>query len=187
MKLTKKTLYIFGWITLVGFGGIGALMIHFFQDRTIISVITGGKGVIIQVLSGTMFGLASSWLALRIIKRDFFTPVRNFFSELLLPLHIQVRDIVFLSFCAGVGEEILFRGGVQPFLGIWLTAFVFILLHGYLNPKNWRLSVYGIVMILISGGLGYLYEYVGLISSITAHFTIDVVLFAQFLNRDNPF
>jgi len=31
-------------------------------------------------------------------------------------------------------------------------------------------------MIVLSAGPGYLYEYIGLLSAITAHFTIDVVL-----------
>ena len=31
-------------------------------------------------------------------------------------------------------------------------------------------------MVFLSAGLGYLYEYVGMISAMSAHFTIDLVL-----------
>ncbi|MBK7566807.1 MAG: CPBP family intramembrane metalloprotease [Bacteroidetes bacterium] len=43
--------------------------------------------------------------------------------------------MLFLSFCAGVGEELLFRGAIQPWLGIWLTALLFIF-YTDLNPKD---------------------------------------------------
>jgi membrane protease YdiL (CAAX protease family) len=76
-----------------------------------------------------------------------------------------------------VGEEILFRGGIQPYLGIWVTSFVFILLHGYINPFNIALTLYGIFMVFISAGLGYLFEMYGIIASIVAHFLFDLVMF----------
>ena len=85
-----------------------------------------------------------------------------------------------MSFAAGVGEEILFRGAIQPFIGVWPTAIGFVAIHGYLNPMNLKMSIYGILMVVVSAGIGYLFKYEGLYAAITAHFLIDLVLFIKF-------
>jgi membrane protease YdiL (CAAX protease family) len=75
-----------------------------------------------------------------------------------------------------VGEEILFRGAIQPFLGVAVTSVLFVAVHGYLNPKDWRLSVYGVFMTIGIAWLGYLAETQGLLSAIIGHTIIDVYL-----------
>ena len=78
-----------------------------------------------------------------------------------------------------MGEEILFRAGIQDYLililpeikawfegttvdpallntwkyehaSVWITSFLFIVIHGYLSPWNWRLSIYGTFMVIAS-------------------------------------
>ena len=77
-----------------------------------------------------------------------------------------------------MGEELLFRGAIQYWLGIWLTAILFVAIHGYLNPKNWKLSIYGVFMTFAIVGIGYFFEYFGIITAMSAHFMIDVYLFS---------
>ena len=43
--------------------------------------------------------------------------------------------ITVLSVTSSVGEEILFRGALQPLLGLVLTALVFGLVHGGMSPR----------------------------------------------------
>jgi membrane protease YdiL (CAAX protease family) len=92
-------------------------------------------------------------------------------------MNLRVRDGIFLSLCAGIGEELLFRSGIQTYLGWQITSVLFVALHGYLNPWNWRFSVYGLLVlpfiILISIGF---YEF-GLWFAVAAHFSYDAVLF----------
>lgn len=101
---------------------------------------------------------------------------RHFFADLLLRFKVSFPQIILLSLCAGIGEELLFRGAIQPWLGIWLTAALFIALHGYLNPKNKPLFIYGIVLLVVSAGFGYLLPKYGIYATMSAHFWIDVVL-----------
>lgn len=101
---------------------------------------------------------------------------KTLFRNLLKPLEFSLPDIIFLSICAGLGEEILFRGSLQYILGIWPTALLFVALHGYLNPWNWKLSIYGVYMVALAAGLGYLYDYIGLFSAVTAHFLFDFIM-----------
>ncbi len=103
-------------------------------------------------------------------------PVRRFFLQFLKPFELRVGDIIFISACAGIGEELLFRATLQPILGIWITALLFVTLHGYLSIHNWALTVYGIFMVLAAAGLGYLFRDVGIVAAICGHFAIDVAL-----------
>ena len=58
-----------------------------------------------------------------------------------------------------------------------MTSILFVALHGYLNPWNWRFSIYGIIVLpfifLISLG----FEMFGLWFAVAAHFAYDAVLF----------
>ena len=114
------------------------------------------------------------------IRLPILSESREFFTNLIKDAGLKLPDLIFLSIAAGVGEEILFRGAIQPFLGIWITALIFVALHGYLNPMNLRMSVYGILMVVVSAGLGYLFEKYGIFAAMTAHFFIDIVLFVRF-------
>jgi membrane protease YdiL (CAAX protease family) len=104
-------------------------------------------------------------------------PIRKKYAPLIQNLKLSTTAIVLLSFCAGFGEELLFRGALQPLLGIWITAIIFVAIHGYLNPRDWRLSVYGTVMTLIIVVLGYMTEVWGIFTACAAHMAIDIVLF----------
>lgn len=174
--MSRKIFFLLGFATLVGFSAIGAVIIEKVLDKPFLSVFEQITPWYFQVILGIIYGLLTSWVAWQIVKSDMLTPVRSFFAELIQELHLNNYEIVFISFCAGVGEEILFRGAIQPLLGIWVTAILFIALHGYINPLNWRLSIYGIVMCFFIAGMGYMCEHIGLISAIAAHFSIDVVL-----------
>lgn len=115
--------------------------------------------------------------AVLLVRTSWFKASRVFFAELIGKLNPSYANVIFYSFCAGVGEEILFRGAIQPHLGIWLTSILFIFLHGYLNPFNWPITLYGLFMVIISSGLGYLYEIYGIYAAMMAHFVFDVVMF----------
>ncbi len=56
-----------------------------------------------------------------------------------------------LALTAGVGEEILFRGALQPVLGIWVTSFLFALAHGNygLTPATFFVFLIGVVLGLV--------------------------------------
>jgi hypothetical protein len=70
----------------------------------------------------------------------------------------------------------LFRGALQPLLGIPITSILFVAIHGYLNPRDWRLSIYGLFMTAGIAWLGYLTDSRGLLSAIVGHTIIDVYL-----------
>lgn len=151
---------------------------YFFQQQTLKAFFSGGCPLHIQLLRGGSFGITAFIVALVFVKSPWFKASRIFFTGLVASIHPSFVHILFYSFCAGVGEEILFRGAVQPYLGIWFTSIVFIFLHGYLNPFNWPIMLYGFLMIFISAGLGYLFEIYGIYAAMLAHFIFDVGMFS---------
>lgn len=174
-----------GFITLFGFGLGGILIIEYLQDLRFLEVWNNGDKPIRQIGVGGLAGLLASGLALFIISREFFEKEKTFYYNLINRLCLNRSGIIFISLCAGIGEEIFFRAAIQPFLGIGLTSFLFVLLHGYLTPKNLRLSVYGLALTGIIIGFGYLFEQVGLIAAITAHAVFDLVLLFK-MTGTNP-
>ncbi|HUJ58056.1 MAG TPA: CPBP family intramembrane glutamic endopeptidase [Kofleriaceae bacterium] len=91
------------------------------------------------------------------------------FRDLLGPL--TVREIAILAIASAVGEELLFRGALMPWLGLWLQAVVFALLH--LGPGRrflpWTASA--LVLGIAFGELALWTHNLG--GPIAAHFTIN--------------
>ncbi len=174
---SKRFIYFAGFITLFGLGGIGALLLRFFHIQTLSTLFCDAPHTIfLQFCIGLLYALISSLILVYFLQKKMLDGTRYFFAKLMKKYTIGIKDIIFLSFCAGVGEEILFRGAIQPWLGIWLTSLLFIFLHGYLNPKDKPLFIYGTVLLIVSAGFGYLMQISGIIAAMTAHFFIDVVL-----------
>jgi uncharacterized protein len=184
--LEKKTFLYLALFTLFGFSGLGYWIIEHFLPNTFLEVVLSGEVLWMQLITGLSFGYISAAIGWKIIETQMLLPVRNFFSNLIQDFNLSFSEIVFISICAGVGEEILFRGAIQPFLGVWLTSIIFVAIHGYLNPFNWRLTVYGIFMTIIIAGIGYLKVHFGLISAIAAHTMIDIFLLYKLAHDQAP-
>lgn len=180
MVLSRKRLFILGLITLFGFGSLGIGIISVFHDEPVAHTFTSGGAWYYQLLLGLELGVVASLCMLWLLRMPFLKEPKEFFTNLIRQAKVQAPDIIFLSFAAGVGEEIFFRGAIQPYLGVWLTALIFVALHGYLNPFNLGMSMYGILMLIVSALLGYWFQRYGIYAAMTAHFVIDLVLFLRF-------
>lgn len=181
--MQRKRILLLGWLTLVGFSLLGIGIHLFWLGKNLPTLFefvwNPGIQLALGLISGLVFGFGA-WL---IIRQKFFKNQRTKYAHLFSGLNLKTLDIWFISFCAGAGEEIFFRGGIQPWLGVEITAIIFVAVHGYLNPTNWRLSLYGIYMTGAIIGIGYMAEYFGLLTAVVAHMMIDVVLFTRFLEE----
>ncbi len=92
-------------------------------------------------------------------------------------LQLSVLELLFLSICAGFGEEILFRLFVQEWLHPLLAAVFFVAIHGYINPKDWSTTKYGLMVLLFIIAISYALKPLGIWFCITAHISYDFVLF----------
>lgn len=139
----------------------------------------GNKSISHQIFIGLGVGVLAGFLARKIIEMDFMEPVRARYAARFADLKLNWISVIYISLCAGIGEELLFRGAIQPLIGIVLTAFVFVAIHGYLNPKDWRVSVYGLFMTVVIILFGWMTEEIGIWSAVLAHTMVDVILLAD--------
>jgi hypothetical protein len=178
IRVTKKSLYLLALFTLIGFSFFGYFIFTVFQNRSIHEIFNEEvKSYQDQLIQGLIFGASASLVIIWLLYHSVMAAPRTFFTSLIKRLKLNLFDVFFVSLCAGIGEEILFRGAIQEWLGIWLTALVFIALHGYISLSDWRITIYGILMVVVSAGLGYLFVHFGLVAAITAHFLIDLIIF----------
>jgi uncharacterized protein len=163
--------------TLVGMPLIALAIDHFSEDTVDLRTsLIGFAPLWKQVIFGAAAGIIIAVIAQFIIASPLLREVNVQYANLLGRFHLSWSEILFISVCAGVGEEVLFRGAIQPFFGIIITAFVFVGIHGYISPNNWRLSIYGLYMTVAMCLAGYLAKVYGLLSAIILHTLIDVYL-----------
>lgn len=173
---SKNLILLLAFFTLVGFPALGYLIFFLFGEGNISDLMFGKIIIPFQILLGFPIGWIAALIAAKLIQSNFMLPVREKYGNLITELNLNLWQIIFISICAGVGEEWLFRAFLQPIWGVWITSFVFVALHGYLNPFDWRITVYGIYLTLVIIGLGFMFEYWGIWASAAAHTAIDIVL-----------
>lgn len=133
------------------------------QNQLFIGIAGGGA-------AAAVIGFIASRPPVSEVLQDFYI------VEMISQLRLSAFDRFQLSAFAGVGEELLFRGAIQPLIGIWITSFIFVGIHGYFKFKSSGHILFGISMFGLSALLGYLFEYAGLISAMTAHAVYDIIM-----------
>lgn len=101
-----------------------------------------------------------------------FTWARRLHSELRpIARSVTLLGIVVLAILSGLGEELLFRGLLQPGLGLWPQALLFGIVHQIRGPSRWVWVAWATVVGL---GLGTIFAATGsLLGPILAHAMIN--------------
>lgn len=183
MILTKKALFALSVFTLFGFSGIAYLILSFSEEVQYFDMFHYDN-LFQSIPIGLGFGVIAAFMGILLLKLPQLKETNTFYAKIFKDLDLHWTDIAFYSFCAGVGEEILFRGALQPLLGLWFTAILFVVLHGYISTKDWNKSLYGVFLVFVSAGFGYLTLYLDLYAAMAAHFIFDVIMFIK-LKKDS--
>jgi uncharacterized protein len=174
--INKNLILQLALATLVGMPMVAVIIDRLSDTVDLASALVGYSPWWQQILYGIVSGFVIAFIAQWIISLPIMEKVNARYSNMLGRFELSLSEILIVSVCAGVGEEILFRGAMQPLLGIFLTAMIFVAIHGYINPNNWRLSIYGFYMVLAMIGIGLMASQIGLVAAIIAHTVIDVYL-----------
>ena len=100
--------------------------------------------------------------------------IRRVYRDLLKPAFagIGAREVVVISLAAGIGEELLFRGVLQPEIGLIPASLVF----GVLHTGGRGTFAFGCWVALMGAALGWLAAATGgLLAPIVAHALYDAV------------
>ena len=101
--------------------------------------------------------------------------LRKMIEELLSNMTIGLAFL--LAALSGIGEELLFRGGLQPYLGLYATSLLFGIIH--IGP-NGRMNLWTVWCVFAGLVLGWLYESLGTLwPVIMIHFLVN---FSSFLS-----
>ena len=176
---------ILGLATLLIFPLIGYLLCQISGSVSLLDFLELDKIDPISIGYGLEFGIIYAFIAYLLMNASVFDNVSTRIDTLISSLKLKHWQGLFLSLCAGVGEELLFRAGIQPFLGVITTSILFIALHGYLNPFNWRFSLHGIIALPFILLLSFGYVHFGLYFAIAAHFSYDAVLFTFIIHEND--
>jgi membrane protease YdiL (CAAX protease family) len=181
--MSKKKIYQLGLITLFVFPIPTVLTQYFFENRTLLETLEISSFHIQDVFNGLITGLVYAILAFLVLQAPIFQKVPLKVDELVKQLKLNYWDAIFLSFCAGVGEELLFRSGIQFYFGVIITSILFVAIHGYFSLKNPYMSLYGLVVLPLSLILGFGFKQFGLWYSISTHFSYDLILFLTIIGN----
>ena len=95
----------------------------------------------------------------------------NDVSQLLLKNVDTPWAAIILALAAGIGEEIIFRGAVQPRFGIVAASLLFAVMH-----TQYSVSLATLEIFILGIFLGLLRKRAGVIASIIAHAGYDLIL-----------
>lgn len=88
----------------------------------------------------------------------------------------RVPDLLFVSAAAGWGEELFFRGILQPKIGLWATALAFVVGHGVMGVRSRGRAAFAVTLFGAGVGLGYLFRAQGLEAAMCAHACYDATI-----------
>ncbi len=179
MRASRELFMRMGLLTLLVPLVIVAILYYFNATAFMIPVVIGKVNLWIQVGAGIAGGFLLSGITWLMGKWKYLNDVNFDYTLRLGIFNFSLQEILFLSFCAGVGEEIVFRGMIQPWLGILTTSFLFIALHGYMSYSSWPKVIFGLILFSVGTILGILGEYIGLLAAIVAHIIYDIIAFQR--------
>ncbi|MFK7784925.1 MAG: CPBP family intramembrane glutamic endopeptidase [Crocinitomicaceae bacterium] len=183
--MKKRALYILGLITLLVFPIPTFLVMWYVEEVPPLDLLQLENFTLLKFGLGVEVGILYAFIALLFMNAPVFDKLPVRVETMVRNMKLSVWDCVFLSICAGVGEELLFRSGMQFYLGPFVTSVIFVAVHGYLNPFNWRMSIYGLIVLPFILMISYGFEEFGLWFAIGAHFSYDLVLFLSMSTKFN--
>ena len=172
----KRVILSLALVTLMGFPLLGMAIVQIFSDESIQIMVREFSPIWQQLGIGLVVGTAMGFFAHWVTETQLLRPATQKYSKLLGSMELNTIDKILISVCAGFGEELLFRGAIQPFWGIMVTAVFFVAIHGYIDLRDWRISIYGLIMTVFIAILGFLTEAYGIWTAVLAHIMIDIVL-----------
>lgn len=173
-QLDNRTLYVNLAITQGALFIVGIILYTIFLRTTMpLQELFHLDGFLFAVGVGAAFAICVVCLDLILMK----TLPHHFFDDGGINERVfrdvNVYQIALIALCVALTEEWLFRAVLQNIVGFVWASLLFALVH-YRYFKHW---LYALLVIVLSFGFGYMYEWLGSIwSVIIAHFVIDFIL-----------
>jgi membrane protease YdiL (CAAX protease family) len=145
-----------------------------------IEAATTASSMFFAVFAGLLVGLASIGVSELLTRwTDLGEGLADVLGEGLKG--IGTGDAILLAFASGMAEEMLFRGALQPAVGLFWASVIFGACH-FLPRKE--LALWSVYAVLMGFALGWLYQWTGqLLAPIVAHTVINAVNLPRLARR----
>lgn len=178
LSLSTGKLLIWSMVSANIYMFLSLLIIKYWHDSWIADLFISDFSVWIQIGIGVGSGALAAAVIYFIINRK---PISGILDDFTIFQALSDAKFTFfegaqISFFAGAGEELLFRGAIQPLLGNTVTSIIFIGIHGYFKFRSPAHILFGVMMFGLSFMLGLLSQHIGLIAAMTAHAVYDLVM-----------
>lgn len=180
----KLMFYLLTLVTLIGFPALGFALLWFFNDvswNEFSGLISYNPELTTYNLLGLELGFFYGFIVLLVSLAPVFENYSKQQTHIIKGLKLNWFDVLLVSFSAGFGEEVLFRVGIQTWLGPWITTFLFIAIHGYFSLKNLKKNALGLLLLPLILLISFGYNLFGFWFSVAAHTAYDFVMFAGVL------
>ena len=150
-----------------------------FGPRSLTAAVWSGASLAEQGVWGAALGLLFSIPTVAAVLRvPVFARLREHSIARARMIDLRGFNPLWISLLAGFGEELLFRGAIQPLLGLLPTSVVFALVH--IEPRQYRRMRAGTLwyagfVFLVSLLLGSICSKLGLVAAMAFHMTGDLV------------
>jgi len=194
--MTTRSVFLGGLILETVLVVIATLVSYLFFDTPLLNPIgfdreglLTGVAASLPMVAYFVFSLSAFGRNLAPLKR-IYDLLRRMLSRALIEM--PTWQIVLLGMSAGIGEECLFRGVLQPVVEGWTSPLAAILLTGLIFGLLHALTpAYFILATILSIYFGFLVNYTGnLMTPILAHGLYDVVgflLLKRLFLKDSPY
>jgi len=157
---------------------VAIVVILLFHPRPYLPALLAGFPLGEQIAAG--FAFAAVYWFVSVVGFRFIASraTTQHVAESYSRLNLKGFNPFWVAVAAGFGEELLFRGALQPLIGIWLASALFVLLHvrAYrFNSLNKRVLFQAAMLFALSVALGFIAIYVGLVAAMLVHAGLDVV------------
>lgn len=176
MKSLRFKALLLGLVTLLIFPILSFISLHFLENYSFDDFLSINTFNTISVGFGLELGFIYAFIIIIILDTPYFRSIPNPIPKVIQEMKLKPIDAMFLSICAGVGEEFLFRMGLQHYVHWIITSVFFIALHGYFNLRNLKKSLYGIIILPFVLIISLGFYYFGIWFCIAAHFMYDYVI-----------
>ena len=130
------------------------------------------SNVVAGLAAAAAFAVVNHWLLCHAPAVRAVRAVRRVYRDILKPVfsEIGVREVVAIALAAGIGEELLFRGALQPEIGLLPASLVF----GALHMGGRGTLAFGCWVAVMGAALGWLAAATGgLLAPVVAHAVYD--------------
>jgi membrane protease YdiL (CAAX protease family) len=156
---------------------IAAAIVTLFSPRPTIGSLFAGLPLTWQAMAGLLVGAGFAVIALLGIRRTSQGAATRRMVGNYARLDLCGWNPLWFSLLAGFGEELLFRGALQPLVGLWIASLLFVLAHARAyrfrafdrNTVAQACGLFG-----TSVALGLIARFGGLLTAMIVHTAIDI-------------